>query len=134
VFVGALSATASGCGGKLETTSDVATSIASAEGAAPCASPSSATDPIENCARNCGFGGSMACGPSVDECDTLCEHEYATASALKQQCLACAVDNIGSIAKAAPDFCKYFPSPGEDGIVRFTLTIPILHCGSVCGP
>jgi hypothetical protein len=56
------------------------------------------------------------------------------ASALKQLCFACAVDNVGSVAKAAPDFCEHLLSPGEDGIVHFTLTIPILQCGSVCGP
>jgi hypothetical protein len=33
-----------------------------------------ATDPVENCARYCGFVG-CACDPSVEECDALCERD-----------------------------------------------------------
>jgi hypothetical protein len=123
-----------GCGGKLETTSDVATSISTPDATVPCASPQSTSDPIQNCALYCGFGGCMGCGPSVEECETFCEDDYAMANATKQLCLACAVDNIGSTAKVAPDFCEHFLSPDEDGIVQFTLTIPTWQCGSVCGP
>jgi hypothetical protein len=121
---------ATACGGKVETTSDVATSIAGGEAPTACTPPSSVLDTAENCALYCGYLGCIGCAPSEVACEKACQDGYAKAGAIKQTCLQCAVDYAGSVPKSA--FCL---QPASDGVdAGFVLTVNLSECGGVCGP